>query len=303
MTAPAPAAHTPAVHAPAGHASAASTPAARTSLDEAFERMASAGFELPNGFVNHGAMACEALDALGFEGELGEWAKRFARIAGPAVTPLSGASLDWRESLGDYNAIPEWIGHFETVIADDGWARAVEVWVPRLVPGMATALFHGVIRVSHAVRAIQAGQVAPDVGGVDGAVEVDDVQGAVLAAAAEGARYYLASPNIYFLHGVTGAMAIELLAPHFSGPDQAAALAQLVAEHSAMYAGARPVAVADVRVAGVPRQTLATAAEASRDPHEVKLVEAALRALDLSGDPVFAAACETVTGLSAKGAA
>ena len=30
-------------------------------LDEAFERMAAASFELPNGFVNHGAMACEAL--------------------------------------------------------------------------------------------------------------------------------------------------------------------------------------------------------------------------------------------------
>jgi hypothetical protein len=27
-------------------------------LDEAFERMAAASFELPNGFVNHGAMAC-----------------------------------------------------------------------------------------------------------------------------------------------------------------------------------------------------------------------------------------------------
>ena len=26
-------------------------------LDEAFERMAAASFELPNGFVNHGAMA------------------------------------------------------------------------------------------------------------------------------------------------------------------------------------------------------------------------------------------------------
>ena len=33
-------------------------------LDEAFERMAAASFELPNGFVNHGAMACEALAAL-----------------------------------------------------------------------------------------------------------------------------------------------------------------------------------------------------------------------------------------------
>ena len=70
---------------------AASARGAGTDLDEAFERMASAGFELPNGFVNHGAMACEALDALGFEGELGEWAKRFARIAGPAVTPRAGS--------------------------------------------------------------------------------------------------------------------------------------------------------------------------------------------------------------------
>jgi hypothetical protein len=96
-------------------------------------------------------------------------------------------------------------------------------------------------------------------------------------------------------------MAIELLAPHLSGPHQAAALAQLGAEHRAMYAGARPVA--EVRVAGAPRQELATAAESSGDPHEVKLVEAALRALDLSGDPVFAAASETVTGLTAKGAA
>jgi len=281
--------------------------------------MASAGFELPNGFVNHGAMACEALDALGFEGELGEWARRFARIAGPAVTPkAAGASFDWRESLGDYRALPEWIGHFETVVADDGWAQVVEVWVPRLVPAMATALFHGMIRVGHAVRAVQAadtsarreelaralgywaaryrpGQVASRAG------EVDDVQQAVRAAAAGAARYYLASPSIYFLHGVTGAMAIELLAPHLSGPDQAAALAQLEADHIGMYSGARRVA--EARVAGVPREVLARAAESSGDPHEVKLVEACLRALDLSGDVVFAAASETVTGLTTKGAA
>ena len=29
-------------------------------LDEACERMAADSFEPPNGFVNHGAMACEA---------------------------------------------------------------------------------------------------------------------------------------------------------------------------------------------------------------------------------------------------
>jgi hypothetical protein len=246
------------------------------------------------------------------------------------------ASFDWRQSLGDYRALPEWIGHFEKVVDTDGWAEVVEVWVPRLMPAMSTALFHGVIRVGHAVRAIQAsgpegtsarreelaralgywaaryrpGQAVTDMAVTDMAVtdmavtdmaNVDDVHAAVVTAAAEAARYYLASPSIYFLHGVTGAMAVELLVPHLSGPAQANALAQLAAEHSALYSGASPVGT--VRVAGVARERLATAAEASRDPHEVKLVEAGLRGLDLSGDPVFAAACETVTGLTREGAA
>jgi hypothetical protein len=41
-----------------------------SSLDEAFEQMAAASFELPNGFVNHGAMACEALAKLDCAGEI-----------------------------------------------------------------------------------------------------------------------------------------------------------------------------------------------------------------------------------------
>src|SRR5215471_7435344 len=40
-------------------------------LDEAFERMAAASFELPNGFVNHGAMACEALAVLDCADDIG----------------------------------------------------------------------------------------------------------------------------------------------------------------------------------------------------------------------------------------
>jgi hypothetical protein len=51
-------------------------------LDEAFERMAAASFELPNGFVNHGAMACEALAVLDCAGDIDSWARRFARPGG-----------------------------------------------------------------------------------------------------------------------------------------------------------------------------------------------------------------------------
>ena len=46
--------------------------------DEAFERMAAASFELPNGFVDHGVMACEALAVLDCAGApvIGELVRR-----------------------------------------------------------------------------------------------------------------------------------------------------------------------------------------------------------------------------------
>jgi len=194
----------------------------------------------------------------------------------------------------------------------------VGLWVPRLVPALSTALFHGAIRAAHAVRAIEAAdtsarraELARALGywaarfrpgeAVAGVHEVDDVVGTVTRAAAEAARYYIAAPSIYFLHGVTGAMAVELLAKHLNGTAQATALAQVEAEHRALYAGARPVA--RFQVAGVPEAELVREAERSGDPHEVKLVEAALRGLSLSADPVFVAAAETVTGFASDGAA
>src|SRR4029077_4496118 len=56
------------------------------SLDEAYEELAHAAAELPNGFVNHGPMACEALVALGYEDRAPEWAHRYA------LTPVQVAS-------------------------------------------------------------------------------------------------------------------------------------------------------------------------------------------------------------------
>ena len=51
------------------------------------------------------------------------------------------------------------------------------------------------------------------------------------------------------------------------------------------------------RSAGPPGGELAGAAVHSLDPHQVKLVEACRRGLAATGDPAFAAAAETVTGL------
>jgi len=282
-------------------------------LDDAFDRMAASGFELPNGFVNHGPMACEALAALGCEDDIDPWARRFAGLSGRGVEPVSAAGFEWQAALGDYRRLPEWIGYLQGAIDDDGWTPVVASWVPRLLPSLAVALFHGAIRAAHAVRAIDSAdtparraELARALGywaarfrrgepvGAPG--EPDGVARAITMAAGDGARHYLARPTIYNLHGVTGAMAVELFAAHIPSSAGAAGLAQIRAEHDAMHRGAAPVT--DIHVVGVADDELAKTATASRDPHQVKLVEACRRGFQATGDPAFAAAAETVVGLS-----
>jgi hypothetical protein len=84
---------------------------ATPALDEAFERMAAASFELPNGFINHGAMACEALAVLDCTDDIDSWARRFAQAGGASVDPVVPAGFEWRQALGDYHQLPEWIGY------------------------------------------------------------------------------------------------------------------------------------------------------------------------------------------------
>ena len=120
-------------------------------LDEAYDRLARTDFELPNGFVNHGPMAVEALDALGLDGQVDGWARRMVGMIGEGPEPAAPASLGsgaWREGLGDYRLLPEWIGLFDRDVGEWGWATVVEVWVPRLMPALSTALFHGAIRTA-----------------------------------------------------------------------------------------------------------------------------------------------------------
>src|SRR5258706_9349065 len=103
-------------------------------LDEAFERMAAASFELPNGFVNHGAMACEALAMLECTGDIDSWARRFARAGGASVDPVVPAGFEWRQAPRDYQRLGEWIGYFTQALDDDGWPAVVPTPGPPLTP-------------------------------------------------------------------------------------------------------------------------------------------------------------------------
>lgn len=291
------------------------TPTLRSSiavLDDAFDQVSALDFEIPNPFVNHAPMACEALAALGLDSVIDEWVEHYEMSMGqaaPPVMPSWAPDFDWKEFLGDYRLLPEWMGYFGQAIDEEGWQAVVRVWVPRLMPGLAAALFHGVIRTSHAVRAIEVAdtearraELARALGNwsvwfalgqpVDQGAEFDDPQRSVLQAAAHGARCYVADPTIFNLHGVTGAMAVHLLAGHLAAPDARAAVNQLRAEHRSLYRGVTPIA--DNGEGCWNDQTVRDASR-SYDAHQIKLVEACLRGFRLTGDQGFSQAAETVT--------
>ena len=167
----------------------------------------------------------------------------------------------------------------------------VATWVPRLMPALRTPPFDGAIRTAHAMRAIDAVDTPPRRGELARALgywaaryhaeqpppllHAGDLRLAVVEAAADGARRYLARPDIVHLHGVTRAMAVEILVAHIPATDGAAALAQVLAEHAALYAATEPVP--QPHPASPPGSELAVAAVRSLDPYQVKLVEACQR--------------------------
>lgn len=278
-------------------------------LDTAFDRLGQWGFDEPNGYVNHGPMACEALDVLGRPNEVDSWSR--LDTGTPPVTPVEPVRFEWRDALGDSARAGEWMGLFERHVADDGWSAVLGEWLPRLLPGLGVALFHGLIRTAHATRAIATADTparraelvralgywavlfeegyAPK---LDAVRQSDDVGLAVAQSAADAAGHYVARPNIINLHGVTAAMAVAILIDHTDEPTSATALAQLRAEHAALFDGGESAGA--VTAPDIDDATLIAAAVASGEAHAVKLVEACRRGRVATGDPIFLAAAHRV---------
>lgn len=126
-------------------------------LDEAYERLHVAGPELVGGLTNHGPMVVECLVQLGRGDRVHRWLDGYAGEL--AELPRGRSIQRWQDALGDSHRLGDWLEHF----ARDGqpWPDLLATWWPRLLPGMAAAATHGVIRTGHAVRALRQGESAP----------------------------------------------------------------------------------------------------------------------------------------------
>lgn len=128
-------------------------------MEAALERLAPTGPEYHGRLANHGPMAAEALVVMDRPDAVVPWVDYYRkRLHGrPSGTrPIDPTA--WREALGNGARVGDWIVFFDRRMAEQPWKTVLAEWVPRLSPGIVAAAFHGVIRVGHAVRSLDAAE-------------------------------------------------------------------------------------------------------------------------------------------------
>jgi hypothetical protein len=123
-------------------------------LDEAYQRLHATGPEFDGFLSNHGPMAAEAMVRHGHAGGVHRWLDGYMRRLEEFPRGTAPIGEDWREALGDPRRVADWTAYFRREMTGQPWRQVLGTWWPRLLPGVAAAATHGVIRVGHAARAL-----------------------------------------------------------------------------------------------------------------------------------------------------
>ncbi|MFF5483090.1 questin oxidase family protein [Streptomyces sp. NPDC012935] len=131
-------------------------------FEEALERLHASGPEREGWLSNHAPMVVEALAAHGHAGAVHRWVDLYRDKLEDFPDRVAPVTDDnWRAALGDPRRITDWTDHYSRVLAERGWRSVLAEWWPRLLPGLYGGATHTVIRVGHAVRALESGENAP----------------------------------------------------------------------------------------------------------------------------------------------
>jgi hypothetical protein len=135
-------------------------------LDESLSRLAATGPEYRGGLSNHGPMAAEALVRLGRADAVEHWLDGYLKRLDESPRPADRITDEtWRDALGEYSRVADWEAYLRGQLAEETWRDVLARWWPRLLPGVAAAATHGVIRASHAARSLAAADAAGAVAG------------------------------------------------------------------------------------------------------------------------------------------
>ena len=124
-------------------------------LDEGLGRLATTGPEYRGGLSNHGPMAAEALVRLGRADAVGHWLDGYLPKLDEAPRASDRVSDEnWRDALGRRNRVADWEAYLREQLGGEPWRDVLARWWPRLLPGVAAAATHGIIRTAHAARSL-----------------------------------------------------------------------------------------------------------------------------------------------------
>ena len=125
-------------------------------LDEALSRLHRTGPEWNGRLSNHGPMVVEAMIRHGHADQVEGWVDWYeTRLEAVPSTSRPIKSEEWTDAIGDPSRLGDWAGFFDSELAERPWPDVLEIWWPRLLPGLAASATHSVIRVGHAVAALR----------------------------------------------------------------------------------------------------------------------------------------------------
>jgi len=130
-------------------------------LDEALERFQAGALEYAGGLANHGPMAAEALLCLGHAAKLPAFVELYAPRLGARQLGQAMDASQRREALGRPERIPDWVATFERAVEEGPWQQVLGIACEELCDGLFAGATHGLLRVAHAVRALEDQESAP----------------------------------------------------------------------------------------------------------------------------------------------
>lgn len=142
------------------------TPQSPPGTNDTLQLLLDAQLQLPAEYqdqlTSHLPMALQALHSLGASPQRMQafyvaYSKRFDGVqATAAALPVA----DWRSLRGQPDTYPALMGSMRALVARNGVDAVLRALLPDLLPGVAAAAFHGLIRTAHAVQSGHAGEVA-----------------------------------------------------------------------------------------------------------------------------------------------
>jgi len=133
-------------------------------LEEALERVHASGPERGGWLSNHAPMVVESLAAHGQAAAVHRWLDLYRDKLEDFPDRTAPVTDDnWPSALGDPRRIADWTDYFSRTLAEHPWHSVLAAWWPRLLPGLYGGATHTVIRVGHAVRALEGDENAPRV--------------------------------------------------------------------------------------------------------------------------------------------